>query len=107
LTIQEIFEHQIVHRFDSLGIEHTLSIGSLILHMWGLVFFSIVGIDPNEAQIRDLVIKINCIGFSSFMHKYGLKSMMELESGTTLNNFSASSFLLFTSPNITTSRFEK
>ncbi len=101
------FGHQIIHRFDSLGIEHTPSIGSLILHMRGLVFFSIVGIDPNEAQIRNLVVKINYSGFSSFKHKYGLKSMIEQESGTTLNNFSASSFLLLTSPSIIASRFEK
>jgi hypothetical protein len=51
-----------------------------------------VGIDPNEAQIRDLAVIINYNGFSSLRHKYGLKSMMELESGTTLHNFSASSF---------------
>jgi hypothetical protein len=75
--------------------------------MRGLVFFSIVGIDPNEAQIRNLVVKINYSGFSSFKHKYGLKSMIEQESGTTLNNFSASSFLLLTSPSIIASRFEK
>ncbi len=75
--------------------------------MWGLVFFSIVGIDPNEAQIRDLAVKINYNGFSSFMHKYGLKSMVELESGTTLNNFNASLFLLLTSPSIIVLRFEK
>lgn len=75
--------------------------------MWGLVFFSIVGIDPNEAQIRDLAVKINYNGFSSFMHKYGLKSMMKLEIGIALNNFNASLFLLLTSPSITTSRFEK
>jgi hypothetical protein len=49
LTIQKLFEHQILHRFDSPGIEQNPSIGSLILWLHGFNVVNIVGIDPREA----------------------------------------------------------
>jgi hypothetical protein len=59
LATWELFEQQVIRRFDSPNIDPNPSLRSLILwlHSFGVV--SIMGIDPREALIRDLVIKIN------------------------------------------------
>jgi hypothetical protein len=55
----ELFEKHVIHRFDSPSIDPNPSLRSLILwlHSFGVV--SIVGINPREALIGDLVVKIN------------------------------------------------
>jgi hypothetical protein len=59
LTTQKPFEHQIVHRFDNSSIKQNPSLGFLILQLHGFGVMNIVGIDPREALVGNLVVKIN------------------------------------------------
>jgi len=59
LTTWELFEQQVICRFDSPSIDPSPSLGSLILWLHGFRVMSIVRIDPREALIGDLVVKIN------------------------------------------------
>jgi hypothetical protein len=59
LTTQKLFEHQMVHRFDNSSIKQNPSLASLILRLHGFGVVSIMGIDPREALVGDLVVKIS------------------------------------------------
>ncbi len=58
LATWELFEQHVIRRFHSPSIDPNPSLRSLILwlHRFGV---SIMGIDPREALIRDLMVKIN------------------------------------------------
>jgi hypothetical protein len=76
------------------------------MHLHGFGVVSIVGIDPKEAKVGNLVVKIHHKGLMD-KRKYGSKFVMELENGSTFHNSNASFSSLFAFPNIDVSRFEK
>jgi hypothetical protein len=59
----EIREQQIVIRFDYLRVQDGPQIGIVILCLLGFGVVTFVGINPNEAQIGDVVVKIAHNGF--------------------------------------------
>jgi hypothetical protein len=60
---QEIHEQQLVVRFDYLRRRNEPQVGALILRMLGFNIVVIVGINPNEGQIGDVVVEIAHNGF--------------------------------------------
>jgi hypothetical protein len=65
LTTQKLFEHKIVHRFDNSSIKQNPSLRSLVQRLHGFGVMSIVGIDPRETLVGNLVVKINHRGFDT------------------------------------------
>jgi hypothetical protein len=60
---QEIREQQLVGRFDFLTIQNGPQRGAVILCFLGFGVVRLVGIDPDEARVRDIVVKVIHSGF--------------------------------------------
>jgi hypothetical protein len=60
---QEIREQRIVIRFDYPRGQDGPQIGAVILCFLGFGVITIVGIDPDEAQIKDVAVEIAHNGF--------------------------------------------
>jgi hypothetical protein len=60
---QEIHEQQLVVRFDYPRRQDGPQIGPLILRLLGFGMVMLIGINPNEAQIGDVVVEIIHNGF--------------------------------------------
>jgi hypothetical protein len=60
---QEIREQQIVNRFDYLTTQCGPQRGSVVLRLLGFGVVTLVGIDPNEARVGDIVVEVAHSGF--------------------------------------------
>jgi hypothetical protein len=60
---QEVREQQLVNRFDFYTMQNGPQKGAVILHFLGFGVVSIIGIDPDQARIRDIAIKVVHSGF--------------------------------------------
>jgi hypothetical protein len=60
---QEIHEQQLVNRFDVFTVQNGPQRGAVILHFLGFGVMRLVGIDPQEARIRDIAIEVTHSGF--------------------------------------------
>jgi len=60
---QEIREQRIVIRFDYPRGQDGPQIIVVVLHFLGFDIVTVVGIDPDEAQVRDVVVEIAHNGF--------------------------------------------
>ncbi len=60
---QEVHEQHLVVRFDYPRRQDELQVGALILRMLGFGIMIIVGVNPNEARIGDVVMEIAHNGF--------------------------------------------
>jgi hypothetical protein len=60
---QEIREQQLVGRFDFLTIQNGPQRGVVILRFLGFGVVRLVGIDPDEARIGDIVVEVVHSGF--------------------------------------------
>ncbi len=65
LTTQNIFEKQTTRKFDKPGFDQFPTVAVLILLIWGFGMVHIMGIDPKQAHIAYLVVKINHYGFGT------------------------------------------
>ncbi len=63
ILTQETRELQIVSRFDFFTIQNGPQRGAVILHFLGFGVVRIVGIDPDEALIGDIVVEVAHSGF--------------------------------------------
>jgi hypothetical protein len=63
ILTQETRELQIVSRFDFFTIQNGPQRGAVILHFLGFEVVRIVGIDPDEALIGDIVVEVAHSGF--------------------------------------------
>jgi len=61
--IQEIREQQLVSRFDFLTIQNGPQRGTAILRFLGFGVVRLVRIDPDEARVGDIVVKVVHSGF--------------------------------------------
>jgi hypothetical protein len=62
-VIQEICEQQLVGRFDFCTVQNGPQRGAVILRFLGFGVVRLVGIDPDEARVGDIVIKVVHSGF--------------------------------------------
>jgi len=62
-VIQEIHEQRILARFDYPRKQDGPQIGAIILRLLGCGVVTFVGINPNEAQFKDVAIEIAHNGF--------------------------------------------
>jgi hypothetical protein len=60
---QEIHEQQLVNRFDFFTVQNEPLKGAVILRFLGFEVVRLVGIDPQEARVRDIAIKVAHSGF--------------------------------------------
>jgi len=60
---QEIREQQLVGRFDFLTVQNNPQIGAVILRFLGFGVMRLVGIDPDEARVGDIVVEVVHSGF--------------------------------------------
>jgi len=60
---QEIREQQIVIRFDYLRGQASSQRGAVILRFLGFGVVTLVGIDPDEAQVGDVAVEVAHSGF--------------------------------------------
>jgi hypothetical protein len=60
---QEIREQRIVIRFDYPRGQDGPQIKAIILHFLGIGVVTVLGIDPNEARVGDVVVEIAYNGF--------------------------------------------
>ncbi len=63
ILTQETRELQIVSRFDFFTIQNGPQRGAVILHFLGFEVVRIVGIDPDEALVGDIVVEVAHSGF--------------------------------------------
>jgi hypothetical protein len=63
ILIQEIQELQIIGRFDFFTVQNGPQRGVVILRSLGFGVVRIVGIDPNEALVGDIVVEVAHSGF--------------------------------------------
>jgi len=62
--VQETREQRIIHRFDFYTVQGVLPPrGAVVLYSLGFGVITIVGIDPDEAKVGDIVIEIAHSGF--------------------------------------------
>jgi hypothetical protein len=60
---QEVHEQQIVNRFDYLTTRGGPQRGVVVLHLLGFGVVTLVGIDPQEARVVDIVVEVAHSGF--------------------------------------------
>jgi hypothetical protein len=60
---QEIHEQQLVGRFDFLTVQNGPQRGAVILRFLGFGVVRLVGIDPDEARVGDIVVEVAHNGF--------------------------------------------
>jgi hypothetical protein len=60
---QEIREEQLVGRFDFFTVQNGPQRGAVILRFLGFGVVRLVGIDPDEARVGDIVIEVAHSGF--------------------------------------------
>jgi len=60
---QEIHEQQLVGRFDFLIGQNDPQRGAMILRFLGFGVVRLVGIDPDEARVRDIAVEVVHSGF--------------------------------------------
>jgi len=60
---QDVREQRIVNRFDYLTIQGGPHRGAIVLRFLGFGVITLVGIDPEEARIGDVVVEIAHSGF--------------------------------------------
>ncbi len=60
---QEILEQRLVHRFDFFNVHSRPHRGAVILHFLGCGVVRLVGIDPDEARVGDIVVEVAHSGF--------------------------------------------
>jgi hypothetical protein len=60
---QEIREEQLVSRFDFFTVQDGPQRGAVILRFLGFGVVRLVGIDPDEARVGDIVVEIAHSGF--------------------------------------------
>jgi hypothetical protein len=60
---QEVHEQQLVDRFDYLTTRGGPQRGAVVLCLLGFGVVTLVGIDPEEARVRDIVIEVAHSGF--------------------------------------------
>jgi len=60
---QEIHEQQIVNRFDYLTTQGVPQRGSVVMRLLGFGVVTLVGIDPDTAQVGDIAIEVAHSGF--------------------------------------------
>jgi hypothetical protein len=60
---QEVREQQLVNRFDFYTVQNGPQRGAVILRFLGFGVVSIVGIDPNQARVGDIVVEVVHSGF--------------------------------------------
>jgi hypothetical protein len=60
---QESREQQLVGRFDFITVQNGPQRGAVILRFLGFGVVRLVGIDPNEARVGDIVVKVAHSGF--------------------------------------------
>jgi len=60
---QEIHEQRIVNRFDYLTTQGGPQRGAVILRLLGFGVVTLVGVDPDEARVGDIVVEIAHNGF--------------------------------------------
>jgi len=60
---QDVREQRIVNRFDYLITHGGPQRGAVVLHFLGFGVITLVGIDPEEARIGDVVVEIAHSGF--------------------------------------------
>jgi hypothetical protein len=60
---QEVHEQQLVERFDFYTMQNRPQRGAIILRFLGFGVVSIVGIDPDQARVRDIAIEVVTVGF--------------------------------------------
>jgi hypothetical protein len=60
---QEIHETQLVNKFDFFAIQNRPQRGAMILRFLGFEVVRIVRIDPDEARVGDIVVKVAHSGF--------------------------------------------
>jgi hypothetical protein len=59
----EIREQQLVGIFDFITVQNGPQRGAVILHFLGFGVVRLVGIDPNEARVRDIAVEVAHSGF--------------------------------------------
>jgi len=57
-VMQEIHEQQIVIRFDYPRGQDGPQIGAVVMRFLGVGVVTVVGIDPNEAQVGDVAVEV-------------------------------------------------
>jgi hypothetical protein len=62
-VIQEIHETQLVNRFDFFTIHNGPQRGGVILRFMGFGVMRLVGIDPDETRVGDIVVEVVHSGF--------------------------------------------
>jgi hypothetical protein len=62
-TTQEIREQRIVNRFDYLSAQDGPQRGAVVLRFLGFGAITLVGIDPEEARVGDIVVEVAHSGF--------------------------------------------
>jgi hypothetical protein len=60
---QEIHEQQLVNKFDVFTSQNGPQRGAVILRLLGFGVVRLVGIDPDEARVGDIVVKVVHSGF--------------------------------------------
>jgi hypothetical protein len=60
---QEIREERIVNRFDFLTVQTGPQRGAVVLRFLGFGVITLVGIDPDEARVRDVAVEVAHSGF--------------------------------------------
>jgi hypothetical protein len=60
---QEILEQRLVRRFDFLSVQDRPQRGAVILRFLGFGVVRLVGIDPDEARVGDIVVEVIHSGF--------------------------------------------
>ncbi len=60
---QEIREQQLVNRFDFCTVQNGPQRGAVILRFLGFGIVRLVGIDPDEARVGDIVVEVAHSGF--------------------------------------------
>jgi hypothetical protein len=60
---QEVHEQQIVNRFDYLTTQGGPQKGAVVLRLLGFGVVTLVGIDPKEARVGDIAVKVAHNGF--------------------------------------------
>ncbi len=62
---QEIYELNLVNRFDFFTVRNGPQRGAVILRFLGFGVVQLVGIDPDEARVRDIAVEVAHSGFYS------------------------------------------
>ncbi len=60
---QEIREQQVVRRFDFWTVQNGPQRGAVILRFLGVGVIRLVGIEPDQARVRDIAVEVVHSGF--------------------------------------------